>query len=60
MDIFHLNSQSYFVGDKVMVQKSSGDHFSAVVTKIRGCDIFMRMIDEAELLSEYKVFPVCN
>lgn len=60
MNVFNLRSESYAVGDKVLVQKRSGESFAAEIKSIVGPRLTMRRIDESDLPKDCKVFPASN
>ena len=60
MNVFHLHSETYAVGEKVLVRNNSGESFAAEIKTILGPHVTMRRIEESELGESYKVFPTSN
>jgi len=60
MNAFHLRSETYSIGEKVLVKNKSGESFAAEIKTILGPRLTMRRIKESELEEDYKVFPTSN
>ena len=60
MNVFHLRSESYSVGEKVLVKNRSGESFAAEIKTILGPHLTMRRIEESELGKDFKIFPTPN